>query len=34
MNYRINYIRKLGIEAFVDADFAGDIEIRRSMTGF
>ena len=28
-NYGINYTRKLGIEAFVDADFAGNTETRR-----
>ena len=33
-SYGINYTRKLGIEAFVDADFAGDTETRRSTTGF
>jgi outer membrane translocation and assembly module TamA len=31
INYRINNTRKLGLEAFVDSDFAGDTETRKSM---
>jgi len=34
LNYWINYSKELGIEAYVDADFAGDTQIRRSTTGF
>ena len=34
LNYWINYSKELGIEAYVDADFAGDTQIRRSITGF
>ena len=33
-SYGINYTRKLGIKAFVDADFAGDTKTKRSTTGF
>jgi len=34
LNYGINYSKELGIEAYVDADFAGDTQTRRSTTGF
>jgi len=34
MNNEINNTRKLGKQAFIGADFAGDIETRNTMTSF
>ena len=34
INYGINFSRNPDVKAFVDADYAGDLETRRSTTGF
>jgi len=34
INYGINFTKNRKIEAFVDADYAGDTETRKSTTGF
>jgi len=34
LDYGINYSRNNNINAYVDADYAGDVETRRSTTGF
>jgi len=34
IQYGLNFTKHQGIKAFVDADYAGDLETRRSTTGF
>ena len=34
MNYGINYTKNNTIKAYTDADYAGDVESRKSTSGF